>query len=118
MRFARHAGFAAARRQQKFMYYQISVHLKMEGSYVMTLDDAFSRLRERAEPANHKCLWCAALWRLTLIDLAQNSATGRHIMIEESDIAAEVRALQVDHPDSNICREHRQKLAELEGAAA
>ena len=58
------------------------------------------------------------IWRLTLIDLAQNSATGRHIMIEESDIAAEVRAPQVDHPDSNICREHRQKLAELEGAAA
>jgi hypothetical protein len=83
----------------------------------MNVEQAISRLRERTEPGAHKCLWCCSVWRLSLINLAGNPALGRDVMLEEPDIAAEVRALQAAHPAANLCAEHKAKMAELEAAA-
>jgi hypothetical protein len=83
----------------------------------MTLDEAFNRLRELTEPASHECVWCCAVWRLTLCDMAENPKRDRDITLDDEAVAAEVRALQVDHPNAYICSDHRAKLAEFVGAA-
>jgi hypothetical protein len=83
----------------------------------MTLDEAFNRLRELTEPASHECVWCCAVWRLTLCEMAENPNRYRDIMLDDEAVAAEVRALQAEHPNAYICCDHRAKLVELEGAA-
>lgn len=84
----------------------------------MNVDQALDRLRELTQPHSRGCLWPTAMWRLTLIDMAKTPLAGRVTWLEDSAIAAEVRALQADHPNAHVCCEHRAKMAEIEGGAA
>lgn len=83
----------------------------------MTAEQAIDKLRERARPEAHSCLWCCAVFRLSMIDIASNPAMGRDVVFDDEEVAAEVWALRVAHPGANVCKDHQVKMAELEAAA-
>jgi hypothetical protein len=84
----------------------------------VNIDQTLAKLRDLMTPGTMGCLWCTAMLRLSLADIASNPTFGRNVDPDEADIAAEVRILATDHPTANICCEHRVKMAELEAEAA
>jgi hypothetical protein len=83
----------------------------------MNAEQAIDRLREVIKPGKLSCLWCTAAIRLTLVSIATTPLICRDIMLEESAIAAEVRAMQADHPGAKLCADHQAKMAELDAVA-